>query len=150
MARVYNDKRSYLDNRLKFQNLSKNANTILREFGISLTFKGFVETMVSYMKADDMTPTTDIEELIRDLNCWVDYLGEIRAIVSYYKKSFEIKGDSATEESKIIEYKDKSFILKKYEHALYTQEKTFTKAYKDLEFQYHERVKKYMRFTGDE
>lgn len=150
MAKVYNDKRSYLDNRLQFQNLSRNAGAILKPYGIRLTFEGLVNTMVGYMRADEMTPTPELEEMIRDLNCWVDYLGEVRVLVSYYKEFFEIIGDSTPDENKMKDSKNKAYVLKKYESAIYHQEKTFIKAYKDLEFQYHERVKKYMRFTGDE
>ena len=150
MARVYNDKRSYLDNRLQFQNLSRNAGVILKPFGVKLNFRGLVDTLVGYMKADDMTPTPELEEMIRDLNCWVDYLGEVRILVSYYKEFFEIKGDSTIDEKVMMDSKNKAYVLKKYENSIYHQEKTFIKAYKDLEFQYHERVKKYMRFTGDE
>lgn len=150
MSKIYNDKRNYLENRLKFQNLSKDANAIIKEFGVTLNFKGFVETLVDYMKTDDMTPITDVENLMRDLNCWVHYLGEIKTIVFYYKNYFEIYSDSTSDENKKIEYKNKFFILKKYEMALQKQETLFTKAYKDLAFQYQERIKKYMRVTTDE
>lgn len=150
MSKVYNDKRNYLENRLKFQNLSKDANAIIREFGVALNFKGFVETMVDYMKTDDMTPITELEDLIRDLNCWVHYLGEIKTIIFYYKNHFETQGDATSDEQKKIEYKNKFFILKKYEMALQKQETLFSKAYKDLAYQYQERTKKYMRVTGDE
>lgn len=150
MARVYEDRSKYLDNRLQFQNLSKNANAIIKEFGISLNFKGFVETMVSYMKTDDMTTTAELEELMRDLNCWVEYLGDIKVIISYYKNYFEIKSDASNEDSEKMEYKNKFFILKNYEMALQKQENLFRKACKDLMYQYSERTKKYMRTTGDD
>lgn len=150
MSRIYEDRSRYLDNRLQFQNLSKNANAIIREFGISLNFKGFVETMVSYMKTDDMTPTNELEELMRDLNFWIEYLGDIKSIIFYYKNYFEIKSDACVEESKKIEYKNKFFILKNYEMALQKQENLFRKACKDLMFQYSERAKKYMRVTGED
>lgn len=147
MSRVYNDKRGYLESRLRFQSLSKDANAIIREFGLSLNFKGFVETLTDYMKADDMTPTTDIEILVNDLNCWIDYLGEIRVIVFYFRNKFEIKYDSETDEQRKNIYKNKYFILKKYEKELQKQETMFNRAYRDLLYQYSERIKKYMRVT---
>lgn len=145
MARVYEDKSKYLENRLQFQNLSKNANSIIKEFGVSLNFKGFVETMVSYMKMDDMTPISEVEEMMKCFNFWLEYLGDIKIIIFYYKNHFEIKSDSSTDEAKKIEYKNKSFILKNYERALQKQETLFRRAYKDISYQYEEIIKSYKR-----
>lgn len=149
MVRIYEDRSKYLDKRLQFQNLSKNANAIIKEFGVTLNFRGFVETMVSYMKTDDMTPITELESLLKSFTLWIEYLGDVKTIIFYYKNYFEIKGDSEQESSKKEEYKNKFFILKKYEMALQKQETLFNRAYKDLLYQYNERTKKYMRVTED-
>lgn len=146
MARFYENKSKYLENRLQFQNLSKNANVILKEFGVCLNFKGFVETLVDYMKTDDMTSSLELEKLAIELNCWVEYLGDVKIIVSYFKNYFEIKYDSVPcEDAKKIEYKDKYFILKQYEKALQKQETIFRKACKNVMYLYNEKSSVYMR-----
>lgn len=145
MAKIYEDKNKYLENRLQFQNLSKNANSIIKEFGVRLNYKGFVETMVSYLKIDDMTPIIELEELLKGFNFWIEYLGDIKVIIFYYKNYFEIKADCTKEESQKIEYKNKAFILKNYEKALQKQETLFRRAYKNIAYQYDERIKGYRR-----
>lgn len=149
MAKIYEDRSKYLDSRLQFQNLSKNANAIIKEFGISLNFRGFVETMTSYMRTDELTPMTELEDLLKSFTFWIEYLGDIKTIIFYYKNHFEIKSECESDESKKIEYKNKFFILKQYEKSLQKQETLFNKAYKDLMFQYGDRAKKYMRVTED-
>ena len=149
MAKIYEDRSKYLDNRLQFQNLSKNANAIIREFGVSLNYRGFVEVMTSYMRTDDLTSISELEELIKSFTFWIEYLGDIKTIILYYKNHFEIQSECTSEENKKIEYKNKFFILKQYEKSLQKQETLFNKAYKDLMFQYSDKIKKYMRVTED-
>lgn len=149
MARVYRDKRSYLENRLRFQNLSKDANQILKEFNLSLNFKGFVETMVQYVSIDEHTSIVDIEILARDLICWVNYLGEVQTIIHYYKNIFEIKADCSTEELKKTEYKNKFFILKQYEKALLKEITRFSNACKDLIYQHEKKSKEQYKYIGE-
>ena len=149
MAKIYEDRSKYLDSRLQFQNLSKNANTIIREFGVSLNYRGFVEVMTLYMRTDDLTSISELEELLKSFTFWIEYLGDIKTIISYYKNHFEIQSECISEENKKIDYKNKFFILKQYEKSLQKQETLFNKAYKDLMFQYSDKIKKYMRVTED-
>ena len=149
MAKIYEDRSKYLDSRLQFQNLSKNANAIIREFGVSLNYRGFVEVMTSYMRTDDLTSISELEELLKSFTFWIEYLGDIKTIISYYKNHFEIQSECTSEENKNIDYKNKFFILKQYEKSLQKQETLFNKAYKDLMFQYSDKIKKYMRVTED-
>ena len=149
MAKIYKDNRSYLENRLKFQNLSRDANAILKEFNLMLNFKGFVETMVAYINTNEDTPLENIELLARDLICWVNYLGEVQTIVHYYKNLFEIKADFSSDELKVIEYKNKFFILKQYEKALLKEITKFSNACKDLIYQHEKRIKEIYRYIEE-
>ena len=149
MAKIYEDKSKYLNSRLQFQNLSKNANAIIKEFGVSLNYRGFVEVMTSYMRTDDSTSISELEDLLKSFTFWIEYLGDVKTLILYYKNHFEIQVDCAKDENKKIEYKNKFFILKQYEKSLQKQETLFNKAYKDLMFQRGEKLKKYMRVTED-
>lgn len=135
-----NDKRKYLENRIQFQNLSRDADFILRKYGIRLNFRGIVETLVAYMRYDGDDLET-LKILIRDLNSWVAYLGQVKALVHHYELFFESELLRVSDEKLIIEFKNKHFIMKQYGKALNRQRNTFLNSYNDCIENYKELIK---------
>ena len=72
MSIPIDDKRKYLERRLEFINLSKEAGNILSEFGVKLNFSGFLETFQEYIQSD----SSDIivsNRLVKEINYWINY-----------------------------------------------------------------------------
>lgn len=123
-----------------FYSISKRINKHLKEENISLNFQGYTDTLNDYVSVDT-NDLLSLDILIKDLNLWSDYIGEIEGIIRLYMLKYENKSlyiesfldkkapNPKTEilyEECISKYKD----YKLYVKILKGQRKMFIKAYK--------------------
>lgn len=130
MSIPIDDKRKYLERRLEFINLSKEAGNILSEFGVKLNFSGFLETFQEYMQSD----SSDIivsNRLVKEINYWINYMGQVQNIVKYYSNYFLILAESEEDVNKSNQAHKKHFILKNYEKSIHVYKMRFRNSRRD-------------------
>ena len=130
MSIPIDDKRKYLQRRLEFVNLSKEAGAILKEFGVSLNYAGFTEIFNSYINSES-SEISVLHNLTIEINQWINYMGQIQYIVNYYSNHFLIIAQSENDTKKANEAHQKHFILKNYEKLIHTYRKRFVNSRRD-------------------
>ena len=130
MSIPLDDKRTYLEKRLQFINLSKEVGQILSEFNVKLNFAGFLETFQQYIQSD----SSDIlvsHKLTREINYWIYYMGQVQTIVKYYSNHFLILSEQETDTTKANQAHQKHFILKNYDKSLHVYKMRFRNSRRD-------------------
>lgn len=124
------DKRKYLQKRLEFVNLSKEVSAIISEFDIKLNYLGFTETFQDYINCES-SDVHILYDLVKDLNFWINYMGDIQSVIKYYTNYFLIISDAENDIEKANKAKHKHFVLKNYNKILGTYKTRFRNARKD-------------------
>lgn len=130
MSIPVDDKRKYLQRRLEFVNLSKEAGAILSEFDIKLNYLGFTETFQDYINSDT-SEVSVVHDLTKDLNHWINYMGQIQNVVKYYANHFLILAESEEDAEKAKQAHQKHFILKNYEKSIHVYKMRFRNSRRD-------------------
>ena len=130
MSIPLDDKRKYLERRLEFINLSKEAGNILSEFNVKLNFAGFIETFQEYIQSDSSEIIIS-NKLTKEINYWMYYMGQVQNIVKYYSNHFLIIAESENDVTKSNEAKQKHFILKNYEKSIHMYKMRFRNSRRD-------------------
>ena len=73
---------------VRFQDLAKLINHYLKDEGITLTFKGYNETLRDYFRMDDNN-TPVAFELMTHCNLWANYFGDIEGVIQ--SKALELQ-----------------------------------------------------------
>lgn len=63
-----------------FVTMAHRSKAILEEEGVTLTFKGYSDTIVQYLNCDEFD-ITGLENMMKDLNLWCQYFGDLEALV---------------------------------------------------------------------
>lgn len=81
--KLTNEEKKYIiRNRLKFNELAKGINLYLKEENLNLDLGGYTVTIQSYLKVND-NDLFSLSELIKDLNLWANFIGELEAFIQY-------------------------------------------------------------------
>lgn len=146
MSIPIDDKRKYLERRLEFINLSKEVGLILAEFNIKLNFSGFLETFHEYIQSE----SSDIvisNRLVKEINFWINYMGQVQTIVKYYSNYFLIIAESENDSEKARNAHQKHFILKNYEKSIHVYKMRFRNSRRDCIEKTKESYKSFYRET---
>lgn len=130
MSIPIDDKRKYLQRRLEFVNLSNEVGKILSEFGIRLNYLGFTDTFQDYINSDT-SEVSVMHALTKDLNHWINYMGQVQNIIKYYSNYFLILAESEEDTEKANQAHQKHFILKNYEKSIHVYKMRFRNSRRD-------------------
>lgn len=89
MANIEKISETTIKNRLKdFQHMSKLVNPYFVKEGIELSFKNYTKTLSEYVDCDNYD-IASLYSLLKDINLWVCYLGEVLAITERIYGKYE-------------------------------------------------------------
>ena len=115
-----------------FVTMAHRSKTILEEEDVVLTFKGYSDTIVQYLNCDEFD-ITGLEKIIKDLNLWYQYFGDLEALVENLflkRENMKIYADAFIKTPKNIEITKKKekevIILKMFLKHLKIQKKMFS------------------------
>lgn len=75
--------------RLKdFQHMSNLVKPYYEKENIHLSFEGYTKTLNDYINCDNYD-LYNLHSLLKDLNCWVNYMGEVMAINEFLYLKYE-------------------------------------------------------------
>ncbi|MSR92107.1 hypothetical protein [Inconstantimicrobium porci] len=82
------DKKVIQDRLKDFQHMSNLVNPYFEKENIHLSFAGYSKTLSSYINCDNYD-IYGLHTLLKDLNFWVEYMGEVVAINQYLYLKYE-------------------------------------------------------------
>lgn len=85
------EKRAIQSKRLKFTEMAKVINSYIKEEeGFSLTFLGYTDTIIEYLKVTNEN-FEGLGSLALELNLWSDYFGQLKGFIEIRVLKFENK-----------------------------------------------------------
>jgi len=135
----------------RFEVVAKSVNEYLKEDGVSLNFKGYRETLLSYQRLADHH-IGEVYDLMIECVLWSNYMHEIRSFIlwkrdeallkeDYYLALEDRRNPSAELETQIQKWKGRAKDYKLLEKHLIAQYKFFIKASEQCRSAYNKSVK---------